>query len=210
MTVDQMVAELRLRLEDSGDKEFSTTVKMNALNHAQDRLVSVIDDKYLTELEIIEKWSDTTNEPKMVQGVFNLSNLQHTTLFGSNGIKNVKLYNGKYMNRIGQEEAKQFDSTMVVTDLQDPYYIIFADRMEIIPPTNQAVIPLEVYYMKTPSDLIAGGTCELNDGLHFTLIFLAEAYCWMNSEEYSRGKEAERIAMEQITVLNAKAQTEGV
>ena len=99
---------------------------------------------------------------------------------------------------------------MVVTDLQDPYYIIFADRMEIIPPTNQAVIPLEVYYMKTPSDLIAGGTCELNDGLHFTLIFLAEAYCWMNSEEYSRGKEAERIAMEQITVLNAKAQTEGV
>ena len=210
MNVDQMLTELAQRLEDSNATEFTATMKIDALNNAQDRIVTMLDSKYLTELEVLEKFSTQNNEPKMIFGIFNLTSLNNDVLNGSEGILAVRVSGKKYMNRLSIRDMKEFDSDMVEADISDPYYVVFSDRIEIVPTTTIGNMGIDVYYMKKPTELVAGGQCDLNSGLHYLLIVLAESYCWSNSEEFSRVKEAEKIAMEQIGIMNAKVQVQGV
>tara|TARA_B110000444_G_C18788625_1_gene571290 strand:+ start:411 stop:1043 length:633 start_codon:yes stop_codon:yes gene_type:complete len=210
MNVNQMITELTQRLEDSSGSEFTSTIKIDALNNAQDRLVALLNSKYLTELETLEKYTNSTNEPKMVLGLFNLATLSNPVLNGSEGILAVKIHNEKYMNRLSMSDVKQFDSGMVESDLSDPYYVVFADRIELVPPTTLVAIPLDVYYMKKPTLLIVGGECDLNAGLHYLVVGLAEAYCWTNSEKYIRSREAEKIVIDQVSIMNMKLESKGV
>ena len=50
MNVNEMITELTQRLEDIGGTEFTQVMKIDALNNAQDRLVSLLDNKFLTGL----------------------------------------------------------------------------------------------------------------------------------------------------------------
>ena len=73
MTVAEMISQLRIRLEDANDEEFSVANKINALNNAQDRLVTLLNNQFLTELETLQQWTTDTNEPKLIYGVFQLN-----------------------------------------------------------------------------------------------------------------------------------------
>ena len=210
MNVNEMIAELTRRLEDIGGTEFTEVMKIDALNNAQDRLVSLLDNKFLTELETLEQWSSSTNEPKMIRGLFNLSNLSNSVLNGSEGILAIKIHGQKYMNRINMSDVKQFDSNMVESNISDPYYVVFADRIELVPTTTILAILLDVYYMKKPSKLIADGTCDLNAGLHYLLIGFAESYCWSNSEEFNRSKDVENMVVSQLNIMKSKLEGQGV
>lgn len=210
MNVNEMITELTQRLEDIGGTEFTQVMKIDALNNAQDRLVSLLDNKFLTELETLEQWSSSTNEPKMVRGLFSLSSLSNPVLNGSEGILAVKIHGQKYMNRINMSDVKQFDSNMVESNISDPYYVVFADRIELVPTTTILAILLDVYYMKKPSKLIADGTCDLNAGLHYLLIGFAESYCWSNSEEFNRSKDVESMVVSQLNIMKSKLEGQGV
>ena len=209
MTADQMLTELAQRLEDANASEFSDTMKVDALNNAQNRMVDLLHGEYLTELEVREGFSHSANSPKMVFGVLDFNTLSNTVLHGAKGIKAIKVLNGKYMNKLDVSDVKEFDSAMVDTDLSDPYYIALGDKAELVPSTSQVHIPIDVYYIKTPTKMAVGGTCELNEGLHYLLIILAESYCWSNSEEFTRSQDAERIALEQIKIMNSNVAVQG-
>lgn len=207
MTVDQMLSELAQRLEDVNANEFSSQMKLDALNNGQDRLVTMVDNQYLTELETLDQYTNQgkgNDNPKLSNGIFNLSNLTQPILNGSIGVMAVKIHGGKYMNRINLSGVKEFDSTMVEADISDPYYIVFSDRIEVIPTTTVVTIPIDVYYQKKPTALSSGGNCDLNAGLHHLLIGLAESYCWSNSEEQARSLSAEKVVFDQIAIINSK------
>jgi len=204
MTVDQMLNELAQRLEDTNANEFSSQMKLDALNNGQDRLVTMVDNQYLTELETLDQYNDESCTPILWKGVFNLSDLTQPILNGSIGVMAVKIHGGKYMNRIDLSGVKEFDSTMVEADISDPYYIVFSDKIEVIPATTVFTIPIDVYYQKKPTALASGGNCDLNAGLHHLVIGLAESYCWSNSEEQARSLGAEKVVFDQIAVINSK------
>ena len=69
MTVNEMISELSQRLEDANASEFPDTMKVDALNNAQNRLVDLLHGEYLTELEVREEYQKGANTPKMVLGV---------------------------------------------------------------------------------------------------------------------------------------------
>jgi len=203
MTVDQMLSELAQRLEDINANEFSSQMKLDALNNGQDRLVTMVDNQYLTELETLDQYNDVSCTPILWKGIFNLSDLTQPILNGSIGVMAVKIHGGKYMNRIDLSGIKEFDSTMVEADISDPYYIVFSDKIEVIPTTTVFTIPIDVYYQKKPTALSSGGNCDLNAGLHHLVIGLAESYCWSNSEEQARSLGAEKVVFDQIAVINS-------
>ena len=217
MNVAEMIAQLRIRLEDANDEEFSVATKIDALNNAQDRLVSMLNSKYLTELETLQEWTTETNEPKLTNGIFFLNKLTHSVLNGSVGILAVKVHGAKsdgakYLNKIDLSQVKEFDSGMVHTDIKDPYYVVFSDRIELVPATTQETIVLDVYYLKKPTEIAvqsdnvySAQTSELNAGLHYLIVGLAESYLWMNSEEFSRSQEIEKMVLRQIETINSKA-----
>ena len=209
MTVNEMISELSQRLEDANASEFPDTMKVDALNNAQNRLVDLLHGEYLTELEVREEYQKGANTPKMVLGVLDFNSLANTVLHGAKGIKAIKVFNGKYMNRLDVADVKEFDSPMVDTDLSDPYYIAFGDKAELVPSTKQVHIPVDVYYIKAPTKMAVGGTCELNEGLHYLLTILAESYCWSNSEEFTRSQEAEKVALDQIKIMNSNVAVQG-
>ena len=142
--------------------------------------------------------------------------MQHKVLNGSVGILAVKTHGfkskgAKYLNRIDLSQVKEFDSGMVSTDIKDPYYVVFSDRIELVPTTEQETIVIDIYYLRKPTEIVvradnvySNQTSELNAGLHYLIVGLAESYLWMNSEEYSRSQEIEKMALRQIENINSK------
>ena len=206
--VNTMLTELKLRLEDPTQSEFSEELKLQALNNAQDSVVNLINDAYLTELEVKEEWDVLANQDNIATfGVFPLSKLTNTVRGGSAGIKAVRV-NGssKFATRMEIEEVKLIDNTMIDVASDEPYYIVFGGTIELYPKTTQIAIKLDVFYIKNPSALVKNGSTDLNVLLHPILISLAESNCWVNSEDLTRSASAKEIGMNEILVLNQRYQ----
>ena len=121
--VNTMLTELKLRLEDPTQSEFSEELKLQALNNAQDSVVNLINDAYLTELEVKEEWDVLANQDNIATfGVFPLSKLTNTVRGGSAGIKAVRV-NGssKFATRMEIEEVKLIDNTMIDVASDEPW-----------------------------------------------------------------------------------------
>ena len=203
--VDDMLLNLAERLEDESANEFSADIKLDALNEAQAVLVNMLHDEYLTELEVSEEWTAGVDQPKFQKGRYNIGSLSNTVLGGSSGIRHVRnTANAKYLSRISPSEVKMFDSAMVSTDLDDPYYMVFGNEILLVPTTSQVTMPIDILYLKHPTKLAVSGGCDLNSALHHLIIGLAEGYCWRMVEDTTRQNNIEGSVANEITILNAK------
>jgi len=149
MTIHEMMTLLGLRLEDSADTPltFTTDFKLRALNDAQSTLARALNPGYLTELQAIKTGVTATD------GILDLTyaNLDGEILGGGQGVVQVKINGGLWMNEVGIDDVKKTENDLLKTSANNPLYTIFANQVQLLSATTTDI---DVYFIKNPTAMI--------------------------------------------------------
>lgn len=145
MSVRDMVDELSLRLVDAAKGKFPDKFKWESLNYAQYYVVNMLHPDYLTELRVSDANETVTT------GVANISGLTYKPLRDTEGIIDVKVYNGLYCQMLGLDDLKKEENTYLDGATTYPMVWLFANALRTIPTTISAI---DVDYMKIPPPLM--------------------------------------------------------
>ena len=209
MTVAEMLSQLRIRLEDSADEEFSIDTKIDALNNAQATMLNTIAPQYLGELEVVELFSASANKPFAGSGVLDLNTLSYSVLGGARGVRTIRVSGGKFAVMLEQRDLNLTDNAYVQLDADAPYYVLMGDRVEFFPKKD---IELDIWYIREPQQMSYTASTgayvesQLNANLHGLLLDYAEANCWAVSEEFERRTAVLENARHTLTIMNSKYQ----
>lgn len=207
-----MTTLLGLRLEDTAEANFTAATKLSALNVAQRKVANLLDETYLTELEVRD--AVTTNNTAITNGYITLgggSTNQTANIPIRNSIRNVQIaYNSGtpiYTIMMPFKEVKRLENSYLSSDSASPVSWVWAGLLYIRPMTGMT--GLIVYYLKEPTDIAASNAdCILNVSLHDIVVDLAEAELWRMDNKSSRAQLAQANAMEQIKILNDRLAVE--
>ena len=194
MTVAEMYTALDTRMEDTGRTKFLVANRLLALTNAETKLVSLVDNKYLTELE-------TSDLNKAVSsGYYLLASLTSPVVGGKKGITRVKVTGGKWMTPMDPEELNDQQNTLYAPTVLNPRYFVYQNRLYVVPTVTPRI---DIYYLKNPA--LNGTQTILNVELHDIMVTLAAAELWETSRDFDRQKAAYDSAIAGISVLNEKA-----
>jgi len=190
-----MLSTLGLRLEDPSESDFTQSAKLDSLNIAQRSVVNLINNAYLTDLQVID------SDKNMTTGYLAFSSLANAPI--RNGIVAVKVNNGKWATIIEPTDLKRLENTYLAGSTTNPIAYIFNEKIYVEGPA--ATAPIDVWYMKAPVALEANNTeCELNISLHEVVLDLAESQLWKMDAKLDRAAAAYGNATAQIEALNAR------
>lgn len=143
-----MINLLGYRLEDSESLLFTDAFKIKALNNGIVKLVQAIDNKYLTELQVLKSNLALTTG----YAALSSANLGYLSLRGGQGILKVRDYTtGKYCLQLGLDEIKKVENTYLAPSADNPVFYIFQNKLYVLPATITAV---DVFFIKIPTELI--------------------------------------------------------
>jgi len=194
-----MLSTLGLRLEDPDQVKFTQAAKLDALNIAQKTVVNLINNAYLTELQVI----DTGETP--ASGELALSALTSVPI--RNGV--LKVYDDTddlYCVMIEPGDVKRLENTYLAGSTTNPVCYVFNEKIFFIPDT---IILADIWYLKEPADLAADATeCEFNVALHELVVDFSESQLWKMDAKTDRAKVSYENAMLQIRALNERYEVE--
>lgn len=144
MYVDDMLDILGLRMEDAEEQRFTGRFKWRALNNGQYFIANVLNNHYLTQLEVLDS-NETVSSDKVA-----FSGLTYDVLRGSEGIINVKNHSGKYCTIIPSWQLKRTQNGKIAGSTRNPLVWLFDEAVRCL----QTLTALDVYYLKTPSPLM--------------------------------------------------------
>ena len=145
MSIDYMMQLLSLRLEDKS-QSISPSFRHDSLQVAEIKLANMLDNHYLTELEVLEESKTATG------GVYSLSSLTYRVLRGGRGILKVKLNGGKESTEIDVSNLKRTELDALAGTDNNPQHYIFENQIHVLCDQTNPVI--DIYYLKTPSPLL--------------------------------------------------------
>lgn len=145
MSVRDMVDELSLRLIDAAKGKFPDKFKWESLNLAQYYTVNMLHPDYLTELV-----ASDSNET-VTTGTLDIANLTYKPLRDTEGIIDLKVYNGLYCQMLGLDDIKKEENTYLDGATTYPMAWMFGNVIRTLPTTIAA---LDVDYMKVPLPLM--------------------------------------------------------
>lgn len=145
MDVSRMVEMLSYRVGDTNKRLFTDSFLLKTLNKAQVQATQLLNNLYLTELEVLETGKSLSS------GALALSGLSNAVLGGEEGILQVKINGGAYCTRISEKYLKDYENYYKVASTDNPYYYVFANKIYVLPAT---VSKIDVYYLRMPTDLI--------------------------------------------------------
>jgi len=195
LTGQQMLDRVGYRLEDPDKKKWEEVAhKLPELQSAMVKVVDLIDNHFLTELEVHDT-NKTVTAGSMAFSVL-------TNLPIRNGILNVKVTSGKYCTIREVEDLKRTENTYKTGSTTNPLVHIFSEKLVFEPTTIAAA---DVWYLRGPTTLLAGSVvCELNIALHDVVCRFAESEIWLANNQVARADRAEKKAMDVIQMLNAR------
>lgn len=200
MTGNDMLATLGLRLNDPDSVKFPQSSRLDALNIAQKSVVNLVNNAYLTELQVIDA------AKAMTANALAFSSLANVPI--RNGIIAVKdATGGKWANMIDPGDQKRLENTYLAASSINPIAYIFNEKIYVEGPG--ATDTIDVWYLKEPTDLAASATeCELNVSLHQLVVDFAEAQLWKMANNLDQANGAQKNAYDQIQALNARYEAE--
>tara|TARA_R110001592_G_scaffold27006_1_gene100544 strand:+ start:589 stop:1257 length:669 start_codon:yes stop_codon:yes gene_type:complete len=215
MTSLEMKTLLGLRLEDAGQVNFTEAVKLSALNVAQRTACTFLHENYLTELEyrdIVLVDSTSINAGLITltgDGIFGTNFGKSSKKVIRNSIHMVQTKVGttyRYCIKIPFSDVKKLENEYLGAEENNPVFWVFGNNLHIRPMTgmSQAVL----YYLRMPVEITTSVACELNASLHDMIVDLAEAECWRIDNNVNRSEVARKSAMDSLTMLNTRYETE--
>lgn len=227
MTGTELIDMLGLRLEDPENASFTDDTKIKALNISQRTVVNLLDNAYLTELQVIDAHPtlDVTNgytENNIVGGKVEFTGtgsgkLNIDPIRG--GVIAVKVFkrtgsSGSFVesslgfaNMIEPQDAKRLENSYLAGSDSNPIAYVFQDAIYIEPTGIDGAI--DVWYLKNPTDIADNSTeCELNVALHEIVLDFAESQLWKMDNKVDRATISYTNAINQIKALNDRYQVE--
>jgi len=203
MTRTQMHSKLGLRLEDTGENNFTASTKDSALNTAQVMLANFLHEAYLTELEFKDSVSISGTG-----GLITLDGSDATNKSSQvpirNSIRAVQL-GTTYAIRIPFSDVKKLENKYLSADSGNPVYWVFGNNVTIRPNAQVGGFTNAfLYYLKSPASISGSQEPVLNVALHDIMVDLAEAELWRMDNKTDRSQLAKTSAMEQIKMLNER------
>jgi hypothetical protein len=171
MTVQDMLDNLGLRLEDPDKKLYPESFKLQCLENAQLVMASLLPNDLLTNLEV----TDTNDTPS--SGKVALSSLTYDVLKGIMGIIAVKDYTGLWCNPVGLKDLKKTENSFHASSTQNPMYYLFANGIWPLPTT----LVIDTYYLKMPKPLRHAFTMVADNPLS-TTTFIGNASQGLSAE----------------------------
>ena len=144
MTVQDMLDNLGLRLEDPDKKAFPESFRLQCLDDGQIILASLFPNDLLSTLEVLDS-SQSLSSSKVL-----LSALTYDVLKGVMGVVAVKNTSGLWCNHVGLRDLKKTESGLHTPSRQNPSFYNFAGTIFPLPTSLTAI---DAYYLKMPSPL---------------------------------------------------------
>jgi len=221
MTGTEMIDMLGLRLEDPDQASFTSATKIKAINIAQRTVVNLIDNAYLTELQVIDSAVFDSNayagNPSGngldADGKVTFSGLSIDPIRG--GVIALKVYDVVsnasvdlgFANIIEPQDAKRLENSYLAGSDSNPVAYIFNETIYVKP--VKAVGAVDVWYIKNPTAIADNSTeCELNVALHESILDFAESQLWKMDNKPDRAGVAYTNAVNQVKALNERYQVE--
>ena len=205
MTGNEMLAQLGQRMEDTTSVEYTSAIKLEALNNAQLRIISLLPSSLLDELDELATALTTSPAGTLTFGAIVAGGSNAISL---EGIQKVKINAGKFCSQITLEDLDEIsDNTYLTASQNAPYYWTRDESVFCLPvySTGTTAQKLDVYYKRNPVELAASATeCELDPSLHETVLDLAEATLWLTAHRPDRSQVAENRALSFIKVLRGE------
>jgi hypothetical protein len=203
MTRTEMHTKLGLRLEDTGENNFTASTKDSALNTAQIMLANFLHEAYLTELEFKDSVSISGTGGLITLDGSNATNKSSQVPI-RNSIRAVQL-GENYAIRIPFSDVKKLENKYLSADSGNPVYWVFGNNVTIRPNAQVGGFTNAVlYYLKSPATISSSQDPVLNVALHDIMVDLAEAELWRMDNKTDRSQLAKTSAMEQIKMLNER------
>lgn len=198
---DALVNSLKIRLEDEDDVDFGDTKLLGFLNEAQTELIGLIDNAYLTEIEVVE----TSKAMTALELAF--SSLTYSVCRGGTGITKVKIYpggsNGKFAVPTNVDELKRFENSLVGYSDSRPMYYVYGEKIIGLCTTSTST-KCDVWYLREPVVMTTDVDPDLNAILHPILLDLAENRGWLINHQGDRAVSAMNSAVEKIKIFNSR------
>ena len=204
MTAAEMLTLLGLRMEDTGHVNFPSATKYSALNVGQRTVVNLINEAYLTELEVQQSKTPSSSEITAGYIAFDSNLAPIRNRFIAVQVKYAGDF--KFATMMPFEDVKDIENQYLTPSEDSPVAWIFQNRLHIRP--NVGMTELQLYYLGSPAAIASGANSPLNVGLHDIIVDLAEAEMWKMDNKSSRAQLAQANAMAQIKILNERYQAE--
>ena len=206
LSPNEMLAELKFRLEDPNEDIFSSADKLKALNDGLSRTCSIVPPTLLTELtedQIVNMdatgsfinnfiFESTSSIPKLSAKPFRNAILR--IVQGSNTI---------VWHEIDVKDLEKIQNSYLSPSVADGlgYFHRLGTKIYLDPiPTAD----ITVYFLKEPVSIVAGdNTHELNSALHYAIVDFAEYICWKSDNRMDRASLAYSNAMDIIQAYTA-------
>jgi len=201
MTRAEMHTKLGLRLEDTGETNFTEATKDSALNTAQMMLANFLHEAYLTELEFKDTVSLTGTSGLITLGGAGGAN-NSSAIPIRNSVRAIQLVTSgvyRYAISIPFTDAKKIENEYLSADTVNPVYWIFGNNITYRPIGATSAV---LYFLKAPATISDSQEPVLNVALHELMVDIAESELWRMDNKADRSQLAKASAMEQIKMLN--------
>ena len=197
MSGQEMLDFLGIRMDDPAEVDFNQAVKLQVLNDAQLNLASLVQDSYLTEIEIKHG-----NIAPAATGILTFEDLATAaSVEVLNGrIRKIKITGGNWAKMITLADLPAVENNSYLTaSVTTPYSYVFDESIYVLPAADS---PIDVYYLHQPVDISTSAACELAASLHETVLDFAEEALWLTVGNSERAKEAGSRAREYVAAIN--------
>jgi|DEB0MinimDraft_6_1074348.scaffolds.fasta_scaffold04581_4 hypothetical protein len=202
LSPNEMIAELKFRLEDPNQDIFSSADMLKALNDGLSRVCSIVPPNLLTELtedQIVNMdatgsfinnfiFESSSTIPKLSAKPFRNAILR--IVQGNNDI---------VWHEINVNDLEKITNSFLSPSVTDKlgYYHRLGTKI-FLDPTPTADIT--VFFLKEPAVIVASDTThELNSALHYAIVDFAEYICWKSDNRMERANLAYSNGMDIIT-----------
>ena len=205
MTGQEMLDFLGIRMDDPAEVDFNQAVKLQVLNDAQLNLASLVQDSYLTEIEIVE--DDIAPAATGILTFATLATAASVSVLNGR-IRKVKLKGGVWCKMITVDDVAAIEKNAYLTaTTTTPYAYVFDESIYVLP---AAASPVDVYFLHQPVDISDSVACELAASLHESVLDFAEESLWLTVGNSARAKEAGARVREYIEKINSNPNPEPV
>jgi len=157
MDVQTMLNQLGLRLEDADKVKFTDALKLEILNNAQVKVANLLNNAYLTELQVIkESITATSGKAEMT-----IANFDYGVLRGAQGILRIRINSGLYCNLLDIDDLKRMENPVLAGTLQNPLAWVFQNHIYVSNGETNPVI--DIYFLKVPTTLRFKFTSDQDD-----------------------------------------------
>jgi hypothetical protein len=196
MTVSEMVTFIQYRLDDPNGDRYTSTICLAALNAQQEEISGLADAGLLIDLQTSQSFKAISGGNALNADYFRYISSRQTARANRGWITKVDMEN------LGELQDNQYTKG---TDNNPLCYIWNGKYYLLIDTYGGDNDDVTLYYLKSPTDMVVGGTCQLHITLHNALCDLAESYL---RATYKHGTLEEAIvirktALEKINQVNA-------